>query len=76
MLKKTLKLLKAVNLFSNGSKTIDDIAFAPGFYDLSSFTVQFKKNHEHETTEAPQNYFSERGLDWPLAGEPLKSLIE
>ncbi|MFL3665993.1 MAG: helix-turn-helix domain-containing protein [Verrucomicrobiota bacterium] len=41
--KRSSSLLKAINLFCNGSKPIGDIAFALGFYDLSSFTVQFKK---------------------------------
>ena len=35
-----------------------------------------QKKHEHDSSEVSQNHFSERGLDWPLAGEPLKSLIE
>ncbi len=34
-----------------------------------------QENHEHDTAAAPQNYSSERGLDWPLTGEPLKSLL-
>ena len=34
---------EASDLLGNGSQPIGDIAFDLGFYDQSSFTVQFKK---------------------------------
>ena len=34
---------EACDLLGNGSQPIGDIAFDLGFYDQSSFTVQFKK---------------------------------
>ena len=34
---------EACDLLCNGSRSIGDIAFPLGFYEQSSFTVQFKK---------------------------------
>ena len=38
-----MRIHEACDLLCNGSRLIGDIAFALGFYDQSSFTVQFKK---------------------------------
>ncbi|MDP7049190.1 MAG: AraC family transcriptional regulator [Verrucomicrobiota bacterium] len=38
-----MRIHEACELLCNGSKSIGDIAFTLGFYDQSSFTVQFKK---------------------------------
>ena len=38
-----MRIHEACDLLCNGSRPIGDIAFALGFYDQSSFTVQFKK---------------------------------
>ena len=38
-----MRIHEACDLLCNGSRAIGDIAFALGFYDQSSFTVQFKK---------------------------------
>ena len=37
------RIHEACDLLCNGSRLIGDIAFALGFYDQISFTVQFKK---------------------------------
>ena len=38
-----MRIHEACDLLANGSLSIGDIAFTLGFYDQSSFTVQFKK---------------------------------